>query len=72
MLNRLQGLRTANLGFAHVAHVKQADGSAYGHMLVNRPAVGHGHIPPAERNHLAARLPMHGVERSFFERRVGQ
>lgn len=71
VLNRLQGLHAAYLGFAHVAHIEDAYSSTHGHVFVNRAAVGHGHIPSAEGNHLASGLTMHGVERSLFERCVG-
>ena len=67
VLYELQGLRAAHFGFTHMAHVKEADSGAHRQVFVNRAAVLHGHIPTAKRHHLAARLPMHSVERSLFQ-----
>ncbi len=66
----------AELDFAHVAHVEEADAGADGHVLPNQSnaeAVAGGgvfdrHVPAAEVDHLGFEGAVRRVECGFFER----
>ena len=65
----------AELDFAHVADVEEADAGAHGHVLGNKAAAGawvfDRHVPAAEVDHFGFEGAMRGVECGFFERLGG-
>ena len=54
MIHQLQRFGTANLDFAHVAHVEQPHSVAHRVVFVHNAGVLDRHIPPAEIDHLRA------------------
>ncbi len=68
--------RPAKLNLAHVAHVKQADAGAHGHVLGDqataRAWVLDRHVPAAKVDHLRFQGAMGGVEGGLLEGGCGR
>src|SRR5262245_51243769 len=63
MLNQIESLWASDFDLTHVADVKNASGSADGHMFSDGSCrILNRHIPSAEVNHFAALFPVSFVE----------
>ena len=68
-LHQVEGLRAADLDFAHVADVKKAGRGARGDVFAHDSGIFDGHIPAAKIDHLGAHAAMHKVESRLAELR---
>jgi hypothetical protein len=67
VLDGIEGAGAAELNFAHVADVEEADTGADGDVFGDEAGVFDGHVPAAEVNHPGFVMAMAGIEGGGLE-----